>query len=1436
MRNSGLIVKDAGSTAVQLGLATANSGTIRADTGTLNFGGGSPTSVLDGGTWTSAGGTVALSGGSWDLGTNTNFNAHVSGATVTARGLASSGTLRLTSGTLTFPQNTYSSVDSVTMTGGTLTGAGTMYVSNALSWTGGTMSGNGVTSLGTPSVSTISPSGMVILDQRTLSNRGRLTWTSGTLRGDNGALLDNLGILRPNAESADMQVGTGATPIVSNKGTMAKTVGTGTTWVRWALANSGFVFANTGTLNRVGPVIDVGAPNSESAGGGSPDEPNRQSCCSGKPVDSATGNQFEVQTDLAVGGRGLGLQAVRTYNSQSAAAATTAGAYGYGWTGSYSDHLVVNSTYRTATVHHANGSTVVFSDYGAGDYRAAPWVQSTLARNADGTFTFTLPSQVRMRFASDGKLLDQRDRNDNATTMSYTNGRLTSVTDPAGRSLSYEYDAGGMVAAITDPAGLTVTYSYTGGHLTSVRYSAITQAQWAFGYDAAHQLTSMTDARGHTTTTAYDASRRVISQTDALNRTRTWSYTPNTTTITNPGGDVTRQVFEDGQPVQITRALGTSVEATQTLTYNAIRALSSVTDASGRTTTYGYDAAGNKTTVTTPGARTSPTSYNATRDVTSSTTPSGKTTIFAYDAHGNLTSLTRTLKRAGQPDVAQTSTFGYDNAGNRTSATDPLQHTTTCTYDTRGNMTSRTDPLEHTTSWTYDDASRVMSVTTPRGHESGADPEDFTTMIQRDSLGRPIGSSDGLNRHTSTTYDALGNVVEQMDAEGRTTTAVYDAENQPTSTTRPGGATSHTSYDPNGQVQTRTDANGHVTTYTRDALSRITKQTDPLAHETTFAYDLSGRLTTKTNAAGKTTSYTYTPPGELSSIDYENSGTHDIGYTYDADGQRTAMTDATGQSTFSYDSLGRLTSVTDGDNQTVGYAYDLGDRQTTVTYPGGDAVARSYDAADRLTSITDWLGNTTSYDYDADDNQTTVTYPASTNDVEHNDYDNAGRLLAQTLTHDGTQRARFAYAHNNADQLTSQTDTGELQAAHAYDYDTQGRLIADGPQAFDYDDAGNLTELRETTLSFDAADRLTTATHAGTVTSYDYDLAGNRTRTTPSTGGQIVDYAYDQADQLTSVDDHTGTPISYTYAGDGLRASKTKNSYTSRFTWDRSAGLPVLLAKDATRYVYDQDGLAIEQIAADDTVSYLHHDRLGSTRLVTDANGETQATYAYDAYGNRTTTDGSSSVPFGYTGQYTDTDTGLIYLRARYYDPHTGQFITRDPIEGLTLDPYRYAGNDPINNTDQSGLDFLGIGKAVNHGLDTLYDARREIEVLGGIATAGVCVAAAPWCATTAIVALTIQSAVDIYGHARRGQGGSLVGQLAGNVGLTLLTMAPAARIARAGGVAYERALLAGATEAAAASARANAGRLGSGGIGVVNRTLGEMPAVGLNLAQYCST
>ena len=133
-------------------------------------------------------------------------------------------------------------------------------------------------------------------------------------------------------------------------------------------------------------------------------------------------------------------------------------------------------------------------------------------------------------------------------------------------------------------------------------------------------------------------------------------------------------------------------------------------------------------------------------------------------------------------------------------------------------------------------------------------------------------------------------------------------------------------------------------------------------------------------------------------------------------------------------------------------------------------------------------------------------------------------------------------------------------------------------------------------------------------------------------------------------------------------------------------GLPVLLQDGTTRYITGPGGLPVEQVAGNGAVLYYLRDQLGSTRGLLDGSGSIVASYRYDAYGQRHVITGAISTPFGFAGQYTDGETGLIYLRARFYDPLTAQFLTADPLLLLTGQPYTYANGDPLNQVDPTGL------------------------------------------------------------------------------------------------------------------------------------------------------
>jgi RHS repeat-associated protein len=157
----------------------------------------------------------------------------------------------------------------------------------------------------------------------------------------------------------------------------------------------------------------------------------------------------------------------------------------------------------------------------------------------------------------------------------------------------------------------------------------------------------------------------------------------------------------------------------------------------------------------------------------------------------------------------------------------------------------------------------------------------------------------------------------------------------------------------------------------------------------------------------------------------------------------------------------------------------------------------------------------------------------------------------------------------------------------------------------------------------------------------------------------------------------------------------------------------VLLRVYVPSYVYDQPEVTVEQINnTTGTVQYLHHDQAGTTRLR--STGTVEGSYTYDAYGNKTGSTGTATTPLGYDAQYTSSDTGLIYMRARVYDPATAQFLSVDPLDALTRAPYNYADDNPVNLADPTGLEAIPLPAPVAGG------CAAAPEVCGAAAVGGV--------------------------------------------------------------------------------------------------------------------
>jgi RHS repeat-associated protein len=1066
----------------------------------------------------------------------------------------------------------------------------------------------------------------------------------------------------------------------------------------------------------------------------------------GHPVETEIGNFWHTFDDLSIPGRGIPLAFSQTYNSM---AAGSTGPLGYGWTHSYAMSLEIGAGNTPATVHHGNGAQNIFT-LTNGVYSAPPRVVATLTHNGDGSWTFLEGGRVTYTFDAAGRLTAERDLNGYTTTLGYTAGQLTSVTDPAGRALTLTYDANSLLSSVADGAGRSVHFGYdTSGNLTDITDvgGKITHMTYDVGHRMVTMLDPRQAAAVPPVPVIndYDASGRVDWQSDFLGRTTTFDYTtvPGSTLVTDAKGNETLYTYRYGALASMTKGYGTPSAATWSY-YRSRSCMGpvAITDPNGHTTSFTRDGAGNPLTTTDALGRTTTNTYNARNQLTSTRDPKGVTTTLTYDSSGNLVS-TSTPWLEGPAGSVRLTTYVYGDPahpGDVTSVVDPNGKTWTFTYDAAGNVASAADPITPTADvmrFCYDAVGRRTAVISPLGSAAGvtcSSPPNaaHTAYTTYDAFGRPLDIRDPLGHVTHQLYDDDGNVISVRDPMGHLTTNIYDAAGELTTVNRADGTTIANDYWPDGSLHHQYDGLGRATTYDYDPLGHLTSVTDPLGRTTGYTVDPVGNLKLKidpgvscSSLVSGCTSYSYDAADQLTGTAYHDATTPDATFSYDADGNQISALAGASTVSMAYDSLGRMTVSSRGGaigsplltyHHDLTYHYDLAGRITSMDYPsdpvGTGTVQRVYDAAGRLTSVADWNGHVTQFGYDADGNLTsqarpdasvsTLTYDGADQLANIADVGPQGSIMNLPYTRDANGQIVTAsrkgsvvggtdtYAYNSLNQVTGATASGVVPVT-----------LPGASSAYGYDAADNLTHLdtglSQRTLAYDTANEVTSLQDSAVLESrtFAYDTRGNRTTETSSITGNVRGtYVWDRANRLlggTSSGTSLGAkpvatnPAPLGYDGTGLR---------SDLVWDRAEGMPLITAElQATnpafltnRYITGPGGLPIERIDGAGNISYYHADALGSTRAVTDSSAHVLVSYRYDPYGKAEPSNNTALNPFQFAGQYTDSTTGLIYMRARWYDPSTGQFLSRDPIAPRSRSPYAYAGNDPLNFKDPSGL------------------------------------------------------------------------------------------------------------------------------------------------------
>ena len=847
-------------------------------------------------------------------------------------------------------------------------------------------------------------------------------------------------------------------------------------------------------------------------------------------------------------------------------------------------------------------------------------------------------------------------------------GRVIEIRDPLFDGVDhlatvYSYFLDGETASVTDPAGNTTVYEV----------ARAGDAGWSEASEIS-EVRTVTDPTGVSSITKMDRS----------------------------GDVVVEQTGDPSVPAQL---------ATTTHTYGALGRLTSTTDPTGVETGYTYDTEGRLTKLTNENGDFTETTYDDWGRITAETDPLGHTTTTVYNVDGLVE---ETVDRTGE-----STTFAYDTSGRRVSTTDARGGVTTQTYTPGGRLASETDATGRTTSYSYDTAGRLIATEQPSGatttYAYDADgrvvtetsPEGRVTTTTYDDAGQVLTVDDPASGLTTNTYSPRGDLATRTDATGGTVTWDHDGMGRVTTVTDPLGRETTYDYDTRGNRVLRVDAKTGEREWHYDLADRVTAEIDPLDRTTSYTYDNLGRLDVRTDGAGRTETYGYDAAGQITSVTYA-SGTP-TAYTYDEEGRRTTMVDSSGTMLWYYNKTGQVTGADGTGSEDLAWAWDAAGRRTVITYPDGSRYKNVYDTDGNLSKV------------QRDDNGTWV-------DVADNTYDDDGNLIDQDQI-GGHSRAWTLDATTGLVSTYEEAAGGTPTKTTAVTYDDAGRIATEATggvtTTYDYDDAGQLLEVDRTTgddetyaydelgrrttstvgtttttYQWDAASQLTRRTVAGVNHNYQYDGSGRRVREGWNGGANAHQWFWGAHGNLTG--ERTTSPsgvtdIARATRGDGRFSSLTTTvdgtvTDTTNIVWDTTLDVPQPVwtgspgQANETTAVYGPDLIRVDCATGTDCTGRIVHDIYGSALQTPATSDATQAT-TYDPWGNGGPA--SAGIDYGYRSElHAGT---LIHLRNREYDPASGTFLSPDPLDGVdgtttVNNPYHYTDNDPVNQTDPTGL------------------------------------------------------------------------------------------------------------------------------------------------------
>jgi len=905
--------------------------------------------------------------------------------------------------------------------------------------------------------------------------------------------------------------------------------------------------------------------------------------------------------------------------------------------------------------------------------------------------------------------------------------------DEAGNQTIYLRDPSKRIVQVNYPDGGTESFTYNNfGEVLTHRLR--TGGLETYGYDSRGLLTEYRDAYHLATVDpqhpevpansipssryTYDSLDRVASITDALGSSTTdWNHTASY--AYNWRGQVTTTTLPidpfDSQRHTIVNAYNDSAGT-----------LTSVTDQLNHITSYTYDDYRRVRSVTTPGHNTPLTTIfyydaNGTGDdythtdanITYMILPSGKKLITGYNENKQTLSVTA-VAADGVTDKAIT-TIGYDDNGNVTSVKSPNEQTgqqfdglsTTTAYDERNRPMSVTDALTNPTTLWYDAHGRKWKTIRANGQVTTFDSYDTMNRVLQQTV-QQAPDPDAVTKWTYYTSGLLQTLKDprlvatssnesynySYDLMGRKNQLQYPLDSNSMRTTE------NWRYETRGLVDQFTNRNTKHQTFVYDNLDRLTDTSwddggvTPSVHN---SYDVASRLTGVRNPiATPIISRVLFNDGLLNSetTTYDDNTPRTVTYSYDSDSNRASILWPSSAYSFTYQYTGRnqLWKILNNGNPVVTYGYDPDGNLTSRAPDNSTSSSFTYDALDRVTHIGHALNGTTrtfDFAYDLVGNRKWTKRDGGTGDVFGYDLnDQSTSILLNIANPDTTAAGNQTISYDaNGNRTTfsayGPTDTYAIDNNSLNQYNTRNGVVAS------YDANGNMLNGFDTSAcTYDAQNRIRTATKAGTTDAFAYDGLNRQVSRTV-----------------------TGSPIVYNvYDGWNLIGEYASGSTTPSNAYLGGVGGMVKNLAIANRYYYQDANGSTSHLASNvgTLLEWYRYDLQGTPFVNGDQNNHVSS------YGVRHL----------FTGQQWYSEIGLYDLRNRFYSPDIGRFLEADPI-GFLGDPtslYRYVGNDPMNRFDPDGLLQVTIfgGRLQYSGLLTFgYSSTGQWNVGGawGVAT-----------------------------------------------------------------------------------------------------------------------